>query len=107
MLPINRFKQQLKQPQTLWGLWLGLPDTSCAEICGSAGFDWVLIDGEHASFDLTSIKLHLQGIDQLRKLLARGKKVYLIAIGYGEVLEIFFGCFDDRISKSKRKSERQ
>lgn len=62
MLPINQFKQQLHQPQTLWGLWLGLPDTSCAEICGSAGFDWVLIDGEHASFDLTSIKLHLQAL---------------------------------------------
>ncbi|UPQ90290.1 4-hydroxy-2-oxoheptanedioate aldolase [Vibrio sinaloensis] len=62
MLPTNRFKQQLSEPQTLWGLWLGLPDTSCAEICGSAGFDWVLIDGEHASFDLTSIKLHLQAL---------------------------------------------
>ncbi|NVD08729.1 4-hydroxy-2-oxoheptanedioate aldolase [Vibrio sp. JPW-9-11-11] len=62
MLPINGFKQQLSLSQTLWGLWLGLPDTSCAEICGSAGFDWVLIDGEHASFDLTSIKLHLQAL---------------------------------------------
>ncbi|WP_428797090.1 4-hydroxy-2-oxoheptanedioate aldolase [Vibrio kasasachensis] len=62
MLPINQFKQQLNQPAPLWGLWLGLPDTSCAEICGSAGFDWVLIDGEHASFDLTSIKLHLQAL---------------------------------------------
>ncbi|WP_159656446.1 4-hydroxy-2-oxoheptanedioate aldolase [Vibrio atypicus] len=60
MLPINQFKHELTQPNPLWGLWLGLPDTSCAEICGSAGFDWVLIDGEHASFDLTSIKLHLQ-----------------------------------------------
>jgi 4-hydroxy-2-oxoheptanedioate aldolase len=58
----NSFKHALTQKETLWGLWLGLPDTSCAEICGSAGFDWVLIDGEHASFDLTSIKHHLQAL---------------------------------------------
>lgn len=58
----NRFKNGLKQQGPLWGLWLGLPDTSCAEICGSAGFDWVLIDGEHASFDLTDIKYHLQAL---------------------------------------------
>ncbi|MCF4174204.1 4-hydroxy-2-oxoheptanedioate aldolase [Vibrio mediterranei] len=58
----NKFKQSLKGHDPLWGLWLGLPDTSCAEICGSAGFDWVLIDGEHASFDLTGIKHHLQAL---------------------------------------------
>nr|WP_295890437.1 4-hydroxy-2-oxoheptanedioate aldolase [uncultured Vibrio sp.] len=58
----NTFKKALAEDKTLWGLWLGLPDTSCAEICGSAGFDWVLIDGEHASFDLTSIKHHLQAL---------------------------------------------
>ncbi|GEM79682.1 4-hydroxy-2-oxoheptanedioate aldolase [Vibrio superstes] len=59
----NHFKQALKQSDPLWGLWLGLPDTSCAEICGSAGFDWVLIDGEHASFDLSDIKYHLQALE--------------------------------------------
>ncbi|MGV2986136.1 4-hydroxy-2-oxoheptanedioate aldolase [Vibrio sp. E150_011] len=58
----NHFKQALGNDEPLWGLWLGLPDTSCAEIVGSAGFDWVLIDGEHASFDLTSIKHHLQAL---------------------------------------------
>ncbi|GAL33450.1 2,4-dihydroxyhept-2-ene-1,7-dioic acid aldolase [Vibrio maritimus] len=58
----NQFKQSLTGNDPLWGLWLGLPDTSCAEICGGAGFDWVLIDGEHASFDLTNIKYHLQAL---------------------------------------------
>ncbi len=61
-LPKNVFKQALTQEAPLWGLWLGLPDTSCAEICGGSGFDWVLIDGEHASFDLTGIKYHLQAL---------------------------------------------
>ncbi|MGR5175788.1 4-hydroxy-2-oxoheptanedioate aldolase [Vibrio mediterranei] len=59
---VNQFKQSLSGDKPLWGLWLGLPDTSCAEICGGAGFDWVLVDGEHASFDLTSIKHHLQAL---------------------------------------------
>ncbi|MDF2153447.1 4-hydroxy-2-oxoheptanedioate aldolase [Vibrio sp. CAU 1672] len=58
----NRFKIGLNSDDTLWGLWMGLPDTSCAEICGSAGFDWVLIDGEHGSFGLTEIKHHLQAL---------------------------------------------
>lgn len=58
----NQFKSALSLPETLWGLWMGLPDTNCAEICGGAGFDWVLIDGEHAPFDLNSIRLHLQAL---------------------------------------------
>jgi len=61
-LPINRFKQALKEDKPLWGLWLGLPDTSCAEICAGAGFDWLLIDGEHAPFDLQSTMAHLQAM---------------------------------------------
>ena len=61
-LSTNVFKHALKQDAPLWGLWLGLPDTSCAEICGGSGFDWVLIDGEHATFDLTGIKYQLQAL---------------------------------------------
>lgn len=61
-LPKNRFKQALKEDKTLWGLWLGLPDTSCAEICAGAGFDWLLIDGEHAPFELKETLHHLQAL---------------------------------------------
>lgn len=61
-LPVNTFKQGLKGDQPLWGLWLGLPDSSCAEIVAGAGFDWLLIDGEHAPFELDSTMRHLQAI---------------------------------------------
>lgn len=61
-LPINQFKQRLKQNDPLWGLWLGLPDASCAEIVAGAGFDWLLIDAEHAPFELDTIMRHLQAI---------------------------------------------
>jgi len=61
-LPVNQFKQALQSDQTQWGLWLGLPDSSCAEICAGAGFDWLLIDGEHAPFDNRAIMTHLQAM---------------------------------------------
>ncbi len=44
------------------GCWLGLADPYCAEISASAGFDWLLIDGEHAPNDLRSIISQLQVI---------------------------------------------
>ena len=59
-LPINRFKQGLASGNTQYGLWLGIPDNTAAEISATAGFDWLLIDQEHAAFDLNSILRHLQ-----------------------------------------------
>jgi len=60
--PTNTFKERLSAGETLYGLWLGVPDTSVAEICALAGFDWLLIDGEHGPFDLRSIQAHLQAM---------------------------------------------
>ncbi|MEO6292200.1 MAG: aldolase/citrate lyase family protein, partial [Burkholderiaceae bacterium] len=45
--PINLFKQKLQEPVAQIGLWLGLANPLSAEICAGAGFDWLLIDGEH------------------------------------------------------------
>ncbi|WP_299183315.1 4-hydroxy-2-oxoheptanedioate aldolase [uncultured Neptuniibacter sp.] len=61
-LPVNKFKQALKGDKPLWGLWLGLPDATCAEIVAGSGFDWLLIDSEHAPFELDSTMRHLQAI---------------------------------------------
>jgi len=61
-LPKNRFKQGLASGQPQYGLWLGLPDNSAAEIAAVAGFDWLLIDGEHAPFDMRTIMSHLQAM---------------------------------------------
>lgn len=46
--PINTLKQNLAAGRLQTGAWLGLVDGYAAEIAGTAGFDWVLIDGEHA-----------------------------------------------------------
>lgn len=61
-LPVNRLKQALAAGETQYGLFLGLPDTTCAEICAGAGFDWLVVDTEHGPFDLPAVLRHLQTI---------------------------------------------
>jgi 4-hydroxy-2-oxoheptanedioate aldolase len=59
----NTFKAALKSGERAQiGLWLGLADPVCAEICAGAGFDWLLIDGEHAPNDVRSILPQLQAL---------------------------------------------
>ncbi|NTJ41953.1 HpcH/HpaI aldolase/citrate lyase family protein [Agrobacterium larrymoorei] len=58
----NRFKAAIQQRTPQIGLWLDMGEAITAEIAGKAGFDWLVIDGEHGPNDLRSI------IDQLRAL---------------------------------------
>ena len=60
--PINIFKQKLLEPIAQIGLWLGLANPLSADICAGSGFDWLLIDGEHAPNDLNRILAQLQTI---------------------------------------------
>ena len=60
--PLNPFKQALAERRPQIGLWLGLANAYSAELCAGAGFDWLLIDGEHAPNDLRSILGQLQAI---------------------------------------------
>jgi 4-hydroxy-2-oxoheptanedioate aldolase len=53
--PINPFKQALKDKRAQIGLWVGLADHYTTEICAGAGFDWLLLDGEHAPNDLRTL----------------------------------------------------
>ena len=62
MTPVNSFKQALTERRRQIGLWLGLADAYSAEICAGAGFDWLLIDGEHAPNDLRSVLAQLQAV---------------------------------------------
>lgn len=58
----NPFKSSLANRQSQIGLWLGLPNSYTAEIIAGAGFDWLLIDCEHAPNTLESVLLQLQAI---------------------------------------------
>lgn len=60
--PSNSFKQALQKKQTQIGLWLGLAGPYAAEICGKAGFDWLVVDGEHAPNDIPLILSQLQAL---------------------------------------------
>jgi len=61
-IPQNRFKQRLLAGQVQYGLWQGLADPTAAELCANTGFDWLLLDGEHAPNDLRRLLAQLQAI---------------------------------------------
>lgn len=54
--PVNPFKAALRQGDTLYGCWMGLAAPHVAEIMGTAGFDWLVIDNEHSPNDLRSTR---------------------------------------------------
>ncbi|ABM56576.1 aldolase/citrate lyase family protein [Verminephrobacter eiseniae] len=70
--PTNLFKQAIAQRQAQIGLWLGLADAYSAELLASTGYDWLLVDGEHAPNDLRSILHQLQAIASATSALPAG-----------------------------------
>src|SRR6185503_17258481 len=46
--PVNKFKQNLKAGRQQVGLWSSLSSAAATEILADSGFDWILIDTEHA-----------------------------------------------------------
>ena len=61
-IPHNAFKAAIKAGRTQLGLWLSSANPYTAEIGASAGYDWVLIDGEHAPNDVPTILPQLQAV---------------------------------------------
>lgn len=60
---MNPFKRRLADRDHQTGLWLSLGCTAVAEVCAAAGFDWLLIDGEHGPNDLSAILEQLRVIE--------------------------------------------
>lgn len=61
-IPENTFKVALARGHAQIGLWLGLANPYAAEVVAGAGFDWLLIDGEHAPNTVPTILAQLQAI---------------------------------------------
>jgi 4-hydroxy-2-oxoheptanedioate aldolase len=61
-LPRNAFKQALSRCERQVGLWCSLANHIAAEILAGAGFDWVVIDGEHSPNDITTLLPQLQAM---------------------------------------------
>jgi 4-hydroxy-2-oxoheptanedioate aldolase len=60
--PTNHFKARLASGAPQLGLWLSLGTGYAAEIAATAGFDWLLIDGEHSVNDLMTINEQLSAL---------------------------------------------
>lgn len=58
--PENILKARFKRGELTTGLWLSLANSYTAELAGTIGFDWLLIDAEHAPNDLRTIMEQLQ-----------------------------------------------
>ncbi|MDF1803660.1 HpcH/HpaI aldolase/citrate lyase family protein [Thalassovita sp.] len=71
--PHNSFKTRLKNGEVQIGLWLGLGDPSAAELCGGAGFDWVLVDGEHGPNGLRDVLAQLRSVGDKTQVIVRTK----------------------------------
>lgn len=54
--PKNAFKAALASKTPQIGLWVVTAEPSMAEMIGTAGFDWLVLDGEHAPNDIRSLK---------------------------------------------------
>jgi 4-hydroxy-2-oxoheptanedioate aldolase len=61
-VPINSFKQALKEGRRQIGLWQALASPYAAELCAGSGFDWLLFDGEHAPNDVPTMLAQLQAV---------------------------------------------
>jgi 2-dehydro-3-deoxyglucarate aldolase len=48
----NAFKRRLLAGETLIGCWCSLANPITTEVLGIAGFDWLLLDGEHSPNDV-------------------------------------------------------
>ncbi len=67
--PVNTFKQSLKEQKLQIGLWFALASGYAAEIAAGSGFDWMLLDGEHAPNDVPRMLEQLQGVASAKAML--------------------------------------
>lgn len=59
---VNIFKQKISKGDLQIGLWLSSATSYMAEIAATSGYDWLLIDGEHAPNTVQNLVTQLQAI---------------------------------------------
>lgn len=58
----NRFRQDLLAGKRLIGCWASLASPITTEVLGVAGFDWILLDAEHAPNDVLTLVPQLMAL---------------------------------------------
>ncbi len=62
--PVNHFKAALKEGRHQLGIWNTIGGNTVPELLAGAGFDWVLVDCEHAAIEAVEVLPALQAIGQ-------------------------------------------
>ena len=62
--PKNLFKAGLAAGQRQLGIWNTIGGNTVPELLGGSGFDWVLVDCEHAAIETIEVLPALQAIGQ-------------------------------------------
>jgi len=62
-IPVNRFKRALREGRAQIGLWTVLGTGISAEILAGAGYDWLLIDTEHAPNEVPMVTEQLRAME--------------------------------------------
>src|SRR6266566_5377377 len=60
--PVNTFKKAIREGRPQIGLWCSSCSNLSAEVIAGAGFDWVLLDTEHAPNELPMVFSQLQAL---------------------------------------------
>lgn len=61
-IPQNTFRDALKAGRPQIGCWVGFASPDVAEALAGCGFDWLLLDGEHAPNDPRSVLQQLRAV---------------------------------------------
>ena len=77
----KKFKARLAAGQTVIGAWLTIPDLSVAEIMAGSGFDYAVIDAEHAPWTVGEIQVALAGF-------AKSETVLLVRVPWNDPVAI-------------------
>ena len=86
-VPVNPFKQALAAGQVQIGLWAALASPYSTELLAGIGYDWLLIDGEHAPNDVRSTLAQLQAVASAQQAFgdARSHPIVRVPVGTGDV----------------------
>ncbi len=78
----TNLRSRILAGDTLFGTFLGLASPTAAEICGRAGFDWVIIDLEHGAGHESDLLASLHAVGAtLTTALVRPRSAHRLRIG--------------------------
>ncbi|MBQ0960147.1 4-hydroxy-2-oxoheptanedioate aldolase [Ideonella sp. 4Y11] len=61
-IPANHFRHALREGRAQIGCWVGFADPNVAEALATCGYDWLLLDGEHAPNDPRTVLAQLRAM---------------------------------------------